>query len=1020
MNPESDQNDRHDLEEQHPTLAPAQSAGAAASAAAEQPDTGLAEHDVRARTGEPQLVAGSTQTPVAATRFVETSVGRLSYTQLAERLAPTLQAVDLRIRSGEFVDRPLDEALLLLLHAQLSDELFPEDAGHYRRKEVRVGSHEPPVPPLVPQRMREYILDLDARMQNLSAGPDDLLLEFLAYAEGMLLSIHPFPDLNGRISRLWLTEILQRLKLPPVDVVPVVPTFRDRYLTALAAADRRDWKPLMALWKERLSQEQGINEIVLRGCTPTPLASYLKALAVLRLVAEAPVEDGGDPEATGFWRNEVFVVRTKLNASDLRQFFLEHYCPTPVISPWNGRAGFLEGEDGEISERKGAVVVRTTLNTKGKRFVTYRRVLNRIAEVPVIRELNLVRAEVKDLESKKKKKVSYEDGVLKEKKALEGKLKAELLTNLRAVLDEEFLEWLDACVVLSERTIATPLLGSGGNEGSMDFSVNHLIALLELIDADRDAPKSGASEAIEDALDGTSIVVTTTANPGFLSPFRVGGVNMTTGFSGGVGENAWNTVLMIEGALLFAATTTRKLDSASPAALSFPFVVEPVRAGHGGMEYAESARPEFWAPLWRKPVTVTELRALLAEGRSTIGSRRARTGLDMARAAASLGVDRGLSAFQRFGFFERRGKGYYVAAALSRFAVQRNSQADSIDDLDRANWLNAVQRYARDEDSPNAFRVAVYLLDSALFALTQEPRRETFQAVLQHIGRIEAILSISTKAHEAIQMPVPRLSLSWAINAQDSSSAEFSIATALAGLHMRSAGGHFVLHARRHLAAVSEVTSMSGDRNWEPTSRVVTWGTGSLTNNLAALLHRRRLEAELAGTAGELLASATGATCADVLAFLDGETDDTHISELLSGLACVDLTDFPLTNAHEAAVLPPAFALLKVFFTSEAMLRTLKWLPPDRTLPLPAEIPARLSSGNVEAAVRIAWQRLRALGVKLPGRDPPHIVATDKDGPRWLAALCIPLTLGETRRLLRALDLTPETTPESLPESLAL
>ena len=40
-------------------------------------------------------------------------------------------------------------------------------------------------------------------------------------------------------------------------------------------------------------------EIPLRGCTPTPLASYLKALAVLRLVAEAGTEGGGDPDATG-------------------------------------------------------------------------------------------------------------------------------------------------------------------------------------------------------------------------------------------------------------------------------------------------------------------------------------------------------------------------------------------------------------------------------------------------------------------------------------------------------------------------------------------------------------------------------------------------------------------------------------------------------------------------------------------------------------------------------------------------
>ena len=43
-----------------------------------------------------------------------------------------------------------------------------------------------------------------------------------------------------------------------------------------------------------------IHELTLRGCTPTPLSSYLKALAVLRLVAEAGTDGGGDPEATGF------------------------------------------------------------------------------------------------------------------------------------------------------------------------------------------------------------------------------------------------------------------------------------------------------------------------------------------------------------------------------------------------------------------------------------------------------------------------------------------------------------------------------------------------------------------------------------------------------------------------------------------------------------------------------------------------------------------------------------------------
>jgi CRISPR-associated protein Csx17 len=146
--------------------------------------------------------------------------------------------------------------------------------------------------------------------------------------------------------------------------------------------------------------------------------------------------------------------------------------------------------------------------------------------------------------------------------------------------------------------------------------------------------------------------------------------------------------------------------------------------------------------------------------------------------------------------------------------------------------------------------------------------------------------------------------------------------------------------------------------------------------------------------------------------FLDGQTDDRRIAELLAGLACTDLSQLTLSEALLEFVPPlPAYALLKPFFTSESLLRAIKidgreWLPQDRSLRLPAEIPARLASGDVGAALEIAWQRLRALGVKLPGRKPPRTPGLD--GPRLLAALMIPLTFTETKRMLRWLDLAPE------------
>ncbi|MES9137018.1 hypothetical protein ABER38_12110, partial [Cutibacterium acnes] len=78
------------------------------------------------------------------------------------------------------------------------------------------------------------------------------------------------------------------------------------------------------------------NEIVLSGCAPAPLAAYLKGLAVLRLVAE----QAGDPDVTGCWRNDVFVLQTRLTRDELIEFFLQRYEPTPLVAPWGARSGF--------------------------------------------------------------------------------------------------------------------------------------------------------------------------------------------------------------------------------------------------------------------------------------------------------------------------------------------------------------------------------------------------------------------------------------------------------------------------------------------------------------------------------------------------------------------------------------------------------------------------------------------------------------------------------------------------------
>ncbi|MBI3371903.1 MAG: type I-U CRISPR-associated protein Csx17 [Betaproteobacteria bacterium] len=748
-----------------------------------------------------------------------------------------------------------------------------------------------------------------------------------------------------------------------------------------------------------------IHEHPLPGCTPTPLASYLKALAVLRLVAEAGIDGGGNSETTGFWRNDMFVLRTRLTKHELCAFFLDRYRPTPLIAPWNGGSGFYF-QEGKLKEKDSVTGKKLKTGVRDQETEATRTV------AAIAQSASPRFADYRDSITIARRVVADFKIVEAPENTSTNDQKDRFIQTFRNLASDHCLSAIDTAVVIAgDETSFPPLLGTGGNDGNLDFTNNFMQRLLEVIDVSAGAARPGADHSLNSALFDAPCNLLSESAIGQFAPGSAGGPNASSGFEGGSRTNAWDFILMLEGAVLFGASAVRRLEFGDRAILSAPFVVRSRMGTEGAASVRDDddSRNEIWMPLWAVPCGADEVRSLLSEGRATLNGRSARDGLDFARAVAQLGVNRGIRSFQRYGFLKRQGKNF-LATPLSRVAVRRNPDADLIAELERRDWLAMVQRYARDESAPNAFRAAAHQLDTALFALTRQASRTAFQTVLRRVGGIEAALNVSTKSQESVRVPAPRLSLAWAIKADDQS-AEFRIAAALSGLCMRDEKGRRVLHARRHLVSASETVNLEGDRAWEPTSRLAIWGPGPLTDNIAALLHRRRLEAIALGAEGEVLASQSGATRDDVAAFLNGTTDVARIGELLGGLACVDWSDPepPRANkrADEEAVLPPVFVLLKVFFTPESVLRALKWLPPDRALRLPAEIPARLAANDAQAAVRIAWQRLRALGVKLPGRNPPQVARLD-DGTRWLVALCIPLTYAETARLLRGLDLSPE------------
>jgi CRISPR-associated protein Csb2 len=215
--------------------------------------SGRAEHGLRARAGEPESAGGTTQPPEYATRHIDTALGRLTYTELAPLLAERALRLADGIAKGEFAVASLDDDFVRMLHQRLCGDLVPALGGRWRDRDVMVGGHEPPAPSKVSVAMREYALDLNEQLKHTAENPDRLV-EALAFAEHRLLWIHPFVDFNGRVTRLFLSELLRRLDLPAVDLAPEASEQQQRYFAALRSADMRDLGPLIAIWKERLAQ----------------------------------------------------------------------------------------------------------------------------------------------------------------------------------------------------------------------------------------------------------------------------------------------------------------------------------------------------------------------------------------------------------------------------------------------------------------------------------------------------------------------------------------------------------------------------------------------------------------------------------------------------------------------------------------------------------------------------------------------------------------------------------------------
>ena len=795
---------------------------------------------------------------------------------------------------------------------------------------------------------------------------------------------------------------------------------------------------------------------ILKGCAPVPLANYLKAIGILRLVGEQV-----DPQARGWWEGERFCLLSKLSKEELENFFLRDYAPTPLLSPWNKGCGFFKANDpglvpienstaarfhvfrqGIVESRKlldgishadamiRAIKARTKTTAKGFQTEEQRRLLEtdslysdalqtlrqqledssieRESREQCLRDLataEMLTRKVSKPSTKKEAEDLKSSAFYKRLLALADRrfktLKAMLIPDCRSNWRGPHAQWLAAAVVLDESNAPEwpSLLGTGGNDGNLDFTNNFMQQLNSLFDikSSTGREQDSAVGLLADALWSEPANQMTNAAIGQYQPGSAGGVNSSTGFTGSSQVNAWDFVFMMEGAVLFTSRATKRLDPNAFSRASAPFAVRPHAVGFMSPGNEKAQRGEQWMPLWHQPSTLPDLTTLLGEARVQLNRQAANRPVDMARAISRLGVARGIDSFVRYGYLERNGQST-LAVPLNRIQVRHHPRAYLIDDQ-FAGWMDRLQRRSRDKNAPSRLQHAERRLADAVFAaLTHDPTPDRWQAILLAASEIEELQASGT-AFEA--GPIPGLRPDW-IAAVAEDTAEFRLALALgsaaAGYHRQ---GYAMDPVRHHLLPLEAGARRfkTSDKKLAKDARVVMFGRDPL-RDLAALVERRLIEAAQKGQRRTRLvaASGCGARLDDLDRFLTGALDVDRIVRLARALMAVRFDQWSRELLPKTPVgrQTPDEAWLAV------RLCFLPWpLTGDRDIPVDETLLRLLLSGDVTRTLAIARQRLRSCGLRPPiytGTATPYAARC------WAAALAFPIQHGTARRAASLLD----------------
>lgn len=133
----------------------------------------------------------------------------------------------------------ISESFILKLHSIILKDISLNFAGRYRENPVRVigSDFKFPAPDKIPQLIGNLIYWY--KKNKAKMHPFEIAIIFSL----KLVSIHPFIDGNGRISRLVMNFILNKNKYPWINVYM---RQREAYLKTVRKANDEDYKPALA------------------------------------------------------------------------------------------------------------------------------------------------------------------------------------------------------------------------------------------------------------------------------------------------------------------------------------------------------------------------------------------------------------------------------------------------------------------------------------------------------------------------------------------------------------------------------------------------------------------------------------------------------------------------------------------------------------------------------------------------------------------------------------------------------